>query len=102
MLTTKYHTWRWRLLTLWIVAFTAITFAALWKIHDLANDGRMARSSLCIVRDDLQRRIDASIDFLARYPQGIPGVPPKLIRKSILDGQGTVAALHGLRCPAKR
>lgn len=56
-------------------------------------------AALCVLRADLERRVRMSREFLAENPQGIPGIPSAVLRKSIADQQRTVDALAPLDCP---
>lgn len=66
-----------------------------------ANQARGLRTeqALCALRSDVERRIQASSDFLAVHPEGLPGlISPAELRKSQADQQRTVVALSGLKC----
>lgn len=54
--------------------------------------------ALCTFRDDLQSRVDGTHRFLRENPQGIPGVPNKLIRTQVAGQEATLRSLRGLWC----
>lgn len=54
--------------------------------------------ALCVLRDDLQIRVDAAVQFLKDNPDGIPGIPPQQIQDSIDNQQRTILALSLLHC----
>lgn len=54
--------------------------------------------SLCTLRTDLERRVDASARFLADHPDGIAGISAVAIQQSIENQQRTVDALANLNC----
>jgi hypothetical protein len=70
------------------------------QIAEVARDSNQA---LCSLRDDLERRIASSQAFLVANPEGVPGIPAKLIQDGIDNQQRTVDALGGLDCgPLRR
>ena len=58
-----------------------------------------AERALCILRSDLQTRVDTSIAFLKEHPDGIPGIPAATLQQSIDNQQRTILALQLLECP---
>lgn len=68
------------------------------KRADIARIALSTNTSLCTVRQDLERRVSDSRHFLAEHPNGIAGIPPATIRQSIRNEEGTVHALSSLRC----
>jgi hypothetical protein len=55
--------------------------------------------ALCALRDDVERRVQSSQNFLAEHPNGIPGIPARTLRDSINNQQRTIDALSILKCP---
>jgi hypothetical protein len=80
-----------------------------------AKQNRTAVTGLCLLRDDLGKRIAASTkqisrseQFLREHPNGIPGIPASLIREGlksqmlVLNGQiRTLKALDVVKCHVK-
>ena len=87
----RFHVWRWRLIAVWVVAFTG--FVA-WQLHTASS----THSALCALKTDLVVRVQAGEDFLAEHPDGIPGLPASLIRNGISNQKKTIEALRGLEC----
>lgn len=56
--------------------------------------------ALCSLRRNIQRQIAASEEFLVKNPNGIAGVPAKLIQDGIDRQKVTVKSLQNLECPA--
>lgn len=104
--------WR-RIFVAWVIVFTV---AVAWSIHAtrsntnqlrqavrenrrLAQEGKEAHISFCVLKHDLETRVNSSKDFLAEHPSGIPGVPRSVILQSIKNQQATLNSLRRLRCP---
>jgi len=64
----------------------------------VAHESARTKHALCVLRGDLQTRINASTAYLVKHPEGIPGVDPKVIRDGIRNQQRTVSALRSLNC----
>lgn len=58
-----------------------------------ARDGRQAHSALCALNQRNIDRIATSRQFLREHPEGIPGIPAKLIQDGIKSDQSTVNVL---------
>lgn len=83
-------------------AFTLLTAAsviALIWLSNTSHDGEVAKDALCVLRADLQQRVDASQEFLKTHPQGFSGVPVKTFKDSIRSQERTIDALGILPCP---
>lgn len=80
---------------LWMLIVTILVAWAVIATYTQANE---THRSLCTLRGDLERRVDASIRFLAENPRGIPGVPVRVIQDGVANQQRTIAALRGLNC----
>lgn len=61
-------------------------------------DQRNTANALCTFRQDLERRVLASTDFLKDNPKGVPGIPPRYIVLSINNQTKTITALKSLNC----
>lgn len=62
------------------------------------TQGDRNTGALCALRQDLERRVAASEDFLSRNPHGFPGISAATLQKSITDQQRSIVALSGLHC----
>lgn len=63
-------------------------------------DAKNTNDALCTFRQDLVVRVIGSTDFLKKNPEGIPGIPPKIILEGISNQQKTITALKDLNCPS--
>jgi kynurenine formamidase len=54
--------------------------------------------ALCAFRSDVQARVVSSEQFLEDNPNGVPGISPAAIRKSLKAQRQTVDALSVLNC----
>lgn len=63
-------------------------------------DGQETRAALCTYRDDLQSRVTSNTEFLKEHPNGIPGVPTKVLVDSIANQQRAINSLTELNCPS--
>lgn len=54
--------------------------------------------SLCALKNDLQRRHAAGVEFLQNNPTGIPGISAVDIQRSLENQRATLEALAGLDC----
>ena len=66
--------------------------------HDLGEQGRQARTAICVLRHDLQERVTASELFLRTHPDGFDGVSAADIQASINGQRRTITALSGADC----
>lgn len=71
------------------------------KNRTLARQGQLAHDALCALNQRNIDRIATSRQFLREHPDGIPGIPAKIIRDGIKADQSTVNVLnHTLgECP---
>lgn len=67
----------------------------------LAKNARTDHAALCTFKTDLQKRVTQSRDFLAKHPNGIPGIPASVIVQGLRNQQATVDSLENLNCPDK-
>jgi hypothetical protein len=56
-------------------------------------------NALCVLRRDLEVRVENTQEFLDENPDGIPGISSAQIEMSIRNQQETIEALADLRCP---
>lgn len=61
-------------------------------------DSRNTADALCTFRQDLERRVIATTDFLKENPKGIPGIPPRFLLESVANQQRTIVSLQSLDC----
>jgi hypothetical protein len=101
-----------RKIKLSFVAVVLVAFAVLavmgWQItktrqlvksnHALALQGEQAHDAICALKADLDRRIQASLDFLVTHPNGIQGITAATIRQGIANQQLTIDALQEVTC----
>jgi len=84
-----------------VAAFVYFAWATAQQNVILARQAQAAdrtEQALCILRDDLQTRVDAAQAFLKANPDGIPGIPAQQIQDSIDNQQRTILALQLLDC----
>lgn len=70
-----------------------------YGLYALKVQGDRNTGALCALRQDLERRVASSQEFLAQNPHGIPGIPAAVLSKSITDQERSIVALSGLHCP---
>jgi hypothetical protein len=68
------------------------------RVRHLAREGKQAHDAICVLRQDLQRRVDNGEDFLQDHPEGFAGIPAAVLMKSIRDQKQTLDALSAVRC----
>lgn len=84
-----------------VMVATAVLILLVWQISttsDLTRDGQEAHDAICALRADVDRRRQASLQFLSENPRGIPGIPASVIRNGITNQEATLEALGGLEC----
>jgi hypothetical protein len=71
-------------------------------IDAVAARGAEAHEALCIFRDDLSRRIDASEQFIDEIKQGLrapfPSITTAELERSLASQKATLSALSDLKC----
>ena len=90
-------------LSLGVCIFAIVLLLAAWKVRerDLEKIHEIAVSTnaaLCTFRSDLQRRADATEEFIERHPEGIPGISRQDLVRSWKSQQATLQALDSLKC----
>ncbi len=97
-----------KILSRWTLAlylFVAVIFAGGFIqariIATRAGDEvQRTTAALCTFVDDLQRRADATADYLDKHeePEPIPGISRGTLRNSLNNQRETLQALSGLGC----
>ena len=95
----------------WLVIATVVLYAALAILgtlgflnsrqqrQDLSNAVFETNTALCALRDDLQRRVDASRAFIEEHPNGVDGLTPTLIEQRAKETERSIEALSAVDCP---
>lgn len=103
----------------WLAAATVLVYVVLVGIFAFVfvtghnrderakHDRQESRLILCseenkvkkVLRDDLAEKIVDARQFLKDRPEGIPGIPPELIRRGIKNNLRVRAKLAGINCP---
>lgn len=70
-----------------------------WDVaHDAKVQASTTNSSLCVLRADLEQRVESARDFIEKHPQGFEGVSVEDIQVSIDNQVRTINALSPLDC----
>lgn len=88
-----------------VVVILAIV-AGLWFNQDrgLKRVARETHTSLCALRQDIQRRHEAGVEYLKEHPRGLVGdagtilISAAQIRDSLRNQESTLDALDPLNC----
>jgi hypothetical protein len=84
------------------VALGAVTAAGIYEVAqrraELQHVANQTIGALCTFRADLARRAEDGRLFLVEHPDGIPGIPPAVIRQNVENQLRTLDALSGLPC----
>lgn len=64
----------------------------------VAAENGKANIALCALRADLERRVEASEDFLDAHPEGFAGITAAQIRMGVQNSKRTIEALSILDC----
>jgi hypothetical protein len=95
----------------WLTYATLVLYLAMALLAGLAWRDSIAKSralqketvttttALCILRDDMEARVNATLTFLAKHPTGAFGLTAAEIAASVAGDQHTVTALASLNCP---
>lgn len=91
-----------------LVFVVSMTGLMLWQAArlggtsaEIQNVAITTHDSLCALKEDIQRRHDAGVKYLADHPNQDPilgDVPRATIEKSVSDQQHTLDSLSGLDC----
>lgn len=68
-------------------------------IRQLSREGTQAHTALCVFRDDLQRRVERSENFIKEHPEGVTGIPVATLQADVKNKKDTLASLDLLTCP---
>jgi hypothetical protein len=66
--------------------------------NEIARVALETNNALCTLRGDLEQRVATTKKFLAHNPEGLPGLPAKVLRTSIANQESTIDALSNLNC----
>lgn len=66
--------------------------------YTLGVKGERAHAAICVLRQDLQRRVAASEQFLKDHPSGFGGVSASDLRSTIQSRKDTISALAEAHC----
>ena len=81
-----------------LAVVTVTTFVVRsFDLAHVAENATQNRAALCALREDLHRRVEASVRFLENKGH-IPGIPNTEIRQSIQNQRRTIAALRVIDC----
>lgn len=98
-----YHVWRWRLVAVWIVAFSLLVAYVLHSESAQVDKANKARVALCAQRRNLQLQTDASVRYLQQIHSGvrkpIPGISEADILSTITRSRKAIQAYNALDCP---
>jgi hypothetical protein len=92
----------WFTALLYVAMFALIGLAAVYFIHQQNQNNKLAARAtraICNVGDTYRHQITDTKAFLAKHPNGIPGISAAILRKTITDAQTRVADLADVRCP---
>lgn len=68
--------------------------------NEIARVAKQTNAALCTLRHDFEQRVEASRQFLRDHPDGVGGITPEDIQRSIDGLQTTINALAILDCSA--
>jgi hypothetical protein len=95
--TQGFHKWRWRLVALWIVLFTAVNAYAV-------HQGHQAHAALCAYQANLAAQVVDTKVFLVEHPDGLATshgeilISAAQLRLTLARQQATLASLESLNC----
>lgn len=78
-----------------------LAYTSVLRARDVRAIERVAvetNHALCALRHDLESRYVNGVEFLERNPNGIPGISPQDITRSLESQRSTLAALKSLPC----
>ena len=94
---------RWHLVSIWIAAFSAVILLMYNANRERAIEGQTAANAICALKNDLQRRVDSTEEFIANLKSGkrdpIPGITVADLERSASSMNQTIAALAVINCP---
>jgi CRP-like cAMP-binding protein len=83
------------------LSLIVLALATTWRAADQRRIDELARSTnaaLCTFKADLERRYQAGLAFLAKNPEGIPGISRADLEHSLANQRATISALRSLTC----
>lgn len=81
-----------------LVAYLVLVAAMLFGIYRVETIANRTNASLCSFKADLERRVEATREFLLRNPEGIPGISRAEFERSLASQESTIASLGSLHC----
>jgi len=84
-----------------VFALFLFTATLLVRLHDQREIERIAREtneSLCALKEDLQDRHDSLQELLLENPDGVLGIPRKVLQRTLEDRRSVLDALSNLQC----
>lgn len=94
--------WVWGSVSISIIAVLLFVYTTVQHVEDQNRVRRLAESTnaaLCTFKNDLEHRYIQGLEFLTRHPDGIPGIGPVDIQRSLDNQKSTLDALAALECP---
>jgi hypothetical protein len=83
-----------------LIITTVLTFIALLAmgvyVYKIAQDNTRA---LCAVKQEAEKRVVETNNFLKEHPEGIAGISPAVLKRGADNAQSTVDALQNVTCP---
>ncbi len=83
---------------LWLCVQLGALFVLIAMVIFLALAALQSHRALCSFKDDLQRRYDAGLQFVADHPDGIPGISRNDLERSLANQHATLDSLDSLDC----
>lgn len=84
-----------------LIATTVVLFLALLGmgiyVYGISRDNTRA---LCATKLEAQRRVAETEKFIKETPNGIPGLSPAVLQRSLDASKSTVKSLDAVSCPA--
>jgi len=87
-----------RFYTRTLIAFALCFFSTAGTLLYVFRQGDENRTSLCALRLEAENRVAQGEQFLKDNPQGIPGITPQMIQRSLETSRTTISALSNLNC----
>lgn len=79
-----------------IVLFLALLIMGLY-VYNFSRDNTKA---LCATKQEAERRVSETEKFIKENPNGIPGISPAVLQRSLDSAKSTVQSLSYVSCPA--
>jgi hypothetical protein len=83
-----------------LIGLTVVLYVIMFGIATYTYfQGQRNTKALCTIRDNAQNRVAQAQQFLQDHPNGIAGLTPDDLQRSINTSQATVKALEDVDCP---